>query len=205
MQNHEHNIWQVFQPLLIRDERILWTGQPEPSVNFTSADLFFVPFSLLWFGFIIFWESMVLFISPAPAGINIPFALFGIPFLLIGLYITFGRFIYKRWKKRRTFYAVTSKRIMIITRTSVQRSQIRDIYALSDIDVRVRSDGIGTLSFPASDSRPSIGIFREGYRFSPNTGMDIIPSFVRTSCAFFDIKDVDKVYKLVMERKAAES
>ena len=44
---------------LLKDEQILWSGQPETSVVFTNADIF-VPFSLLWGGFAVFWELMAL-------------------------------------------------------------------------------------------------------------------------------------------------
>jgi len=40
--------YEVFKEELLKDEKILWSGQPETSVLFTSADIFLVPFSLLW-------------------------------------------------------------------------------------------------------------------------------------------------------------
>ncbi len=57
---------EAFQPELLKDEKILWSGQPETKVLFTRADVFLAPFSVLWGGFAIFWEVSVLR-SRAPA------------------------------------------------------------------------------------------------------------------------------------------
>lgn len=44
------------RPLLRPGEQLRWVGQPDPQVHFAPADLYLVPFSLLWCGFVIFWE-----------------------------------------------------------------------------------------------------------------------------------------------------
>jgi len=69
---------ELFQEDLLKDEKILWTGQPETTVLFSGADVFLVPFSLLWGGFAIFWELSVLFMKgKSGEGAPIFFALFG--------------------------------------------------------------------------------------------------------------------------------
>lgn len=64
---------------LLKNEQILWSGQPKTSVIFTNADMFLVPFSLLWGGFAIFWEFMAL--STGNSGHKAPamFPIFGLP------------------------------------------------------------------------------------------------------------------------------
>src|SRR5690242_910458 len=104
-----------FQPDLLRGERVLWTGQPDAGRIFSSYDVFAIPFSLLWGGFAFFWEASVLgmgvFGSSGGGGPVLSFfALWGIPFVLIGLYMIVGRFFYKAWARKRTWYAVTSTR-----------------------------------------------------------------------------------------------
>ena len=42
------NLAQTFQPDLIRDEKVVWAGQPDRRFRFSSGDIFLVPFSLLW-------------------------------------------------------------------------------------------------------------------------------------------------------------
>ena len=77
-------IEEQFRDDLLREEKILWSGQPDTSVHFTRADIFLVPFSLLWGGFAIFWElgALGIFFSKSDSsdGMAIIFPIFGIPF-----------------------------------------------------------------------------------------------------------------------------
>ena len=36
-----------FKQDLLKGEKILWAGQPDPDILFSNADIFLVPFSLL--------------------------------------------------------------------------------------------------------------------------------------------------------------
>lgn len=94
----------------------MWQGSPDPAVRFTPSDVFFVPFSLLWGGFALAWNIAV-WASDAPFF----FRLFGLPFLAVGFYITIGRFMVTARRKRKTTYAVTTERAVIID----DRSNIR--------------------------------------------------------------------------------
>jgi len=106
------------QPELLSGESIYWAGMPNPGRIFHSDDWVLIPFSLLWGGFAIFWEASALgylnFGSKSSAH-SAPFffVLWGIPFILYGQYMIWGRFIVDRWLKRRTFYAVTNRRVLL--------------------------------------------------------------------------------------------
>jgi hypothetical protein len=194
MQNSD--ITQVFQEYLLKDEKILWSGQPDPNIIFTPMDFFLVPFSLLWGGFAIFWEAEVLTtMSPAgsPFPMQIMFPLFGSVFVIVGLYFMFGRFIFKKWKKRRTFYAVTNRRILSVSKGFGQQFQEFNIRSLNGISKRIRADGIGTLTFGGNQS-----MFFNGGQFYGNTGMEIMP-FYNNQLAFYDIPDANNVHKLLAE------
>ncbi len=95
-------------PYLLPNETLLWAGRPDPAKHFGASDVFLVPFSLLWGGFAIFWLVAAL-IRGAP----VPFALFGLPFVAVGLYLIFGRFIYKANRKRQTVYGLTAGRALV--------------------------------------------------------------------------------------------
>ena len=41
-------------------------------------------------------------------------ALWGIPFLVAGNYMVWGRFLVDGWLKRRTYYAITSRRAFLL-------------------------------------------------------------------------------------------
>jgi hypothetical protein len=100
----------VFAEHLVGSEQVLWAGRPDASRLFHRSDLFAIPFSLLWGGFAIFWEVAVI------AGGARFLALFGVPFVAVGLYLIAGRFGHQRYVKRRTWYAVTDRRVLVLRR-----------------------------------------------------------------------------------------
>jgi hypothetical protein len=95
---------------------VLWAGRPNPSVIFHREDLLLIPLRLMWGGCAIFWEASVLGLfsfghsRPAPSF----FARWGIPFVVLGQYAIWGRFLTADWRKRRTFYAVTNRRVLAV-------------------------------------------------------------------------------------------
>lgn len=91
------------QQYLDTNEKLLWTGRPKTGIVFRTADIFLIPFSLLWCGFAIFWVTMA---SQA----SIFFAMFGIPFVVIGLMLVFGRFIIDAKLRAHTYYGLTNNR-----------------------------------------------------------------------------------------------
>ena len=106
-----------FNGELLDGEEILWSGQPRADKILSPSDFFAIPFSLLWGGFAIFWFASVIGIGTrSHSGIPFAFPLFGSVFVLVGLYMIFGRFIFKYYSKKATYYALTNKRILIITK-----------------------------------------------------------------------------------------
>ncbi len=185
---------QNFQPDLLRDEKVIWVGQPDPGLRFNGADIFLVPFSILWGGFALFWEIGVLgFIGnrgPAP----IIFALWGIPFILAGQYFIWGRFLYKRYRNRRTYYALTNQRVLILTTMRSRQLHTLFLNQLPSINKFVRHDGSGTLAFGSSPNWAA-GIYA-------NSGLDFMGNrYGPAAPAFYDILDVDSVYQLAMRLK----
>jgi hypothetical protein len=105
------------QSELMSGESLLWTGRPNPRVIFHSDDWYMIPFSLLWGGFAIFWEAGVLgyWGNNTKHGTTSTFmALWGIPFIVIGQSMIWGRFLHDAWLKRRSYYAVTNRRVLVI-------------------------------------------------------------------------------------------
>ena len=127
------------RPHLVNGEYILWQGKPEKGNVITSADIFLIPFSLLWCGFAFFWEIMVI-----ANGAPFFFALFGLPFICIGLYLVVGRFFWTAYIRKRTAYVITNKKII---RLRGQKIDILDGKTLPSIQVVVYKNGNGTIQF----------------------------------------------------------
>ena len=178
-----------FNNELLEGEKILWSGKPEEGILFKKADIFLIPFSLLWGGFTIFWEISVL-------RINAPlfFSLFGIPFVLFGLYLMIGRFFYKKHKKRNTYYAITDQRVLILTALKNKRLKSIFIKNIPTINKNIKSNGYGSIKFGNSS------IFTSMYE---NTGLGIFGYENKNIIAFYDIREVNEVYKLVNNLKKA--
>lgn len=125
---------------LERDERPLWGGRPAGGVLLHAGDVFLIPFSILWFGFAVFWEVGVVNSNAPPF-----FALFGAPFIVIGLYFVFGRFAWDAFRRARTVYAVTSRRVIILSEVWRGNIQFVDLRNLEQIRIRAARHGRGTL------------------------------------------------------------
>lgn len=180
-----NDIQQLLQSDLLPDEKIVWSGQPVAK-TFTRADGFLVPFSVLWGGFAIFWEF-----GAVRAGAPGFFALFGIPFVLIGLYFIFGRFIYKNYKKKHTYYVVTTTRVIVLTATGNRKINAVYINQIPTINKSIGSDGIGTIIFGNSNMMTSM---------YGNTGMDFFASQYGVQApTFYDVSDADQVYQTVSQ------
>ena len=184
------------QSELLAGERLLWTGQPDPRVIFERVDIFLVPFSLLWGGFALAWEAGVLGLGVFGEGHRsaVPwfFVLWGIPFVLVGLYFIAGRFFYKAWRKRRTYYALTNKRALVLVEGRGRTLRACFLSAVPTINKSVRSSGVGTISF-GNTSWASM---------YDNTGMDFFGAMgalgADSTVRFNDVRDADRVYGLAM-------
>lgn len=162
-------------------ERIAWVGRSDPAKHFTRADVFLVPFTIVWGGGAIGFE-----IAAIVSG-NVLFILFGIPFGLMGLHLFAGRFFYKAYRKRRTVYALTDRRAMTIFRG--RRGEVVEaayLQAIANVSINTDSHGRGSVEFGnASTSRT---------RYDPNTGLWNAGT---GGGGFYDIEDPRGVANLV--------
>ncbi len=192
MSNGQHQT--LFQPDLLQDETIEWLGQPETSVNFNRSDIFLIPFSILWGGFALFALFTMVYswfagTRETASTSGYMYGIFVIIFFsIIGVYLIIGRFIYKKWQKRRTYYALTNKRALVLSLSFGRKLQGIYLDRLPAINKSVRHSGIGTINF----ENPSWMMAIYG-----NSGLDFMSGFYSTDQpAFHDIRDADEVYDL---------
>ena len=171
------------RPALGYNENLIWTGKPKTGIIFRTADIYLIPFSLIWFGFAIFWEYNVV-----RAGFT-PFALFGLPFIAVGLYISIGRFYIDAWRRKRTIYGITDNRVIIKSGLFVKEIKSLNIRTMSDLSFKEKKDGSGTINFGPIDFRYS---FFNGIGYWP--GIKPTPSF-----EFID--EVRTVYNILIDQQ----
>lgn len=123
------------------------------------------------------------------AGLAFVMPVCGLPFVLVGLYLIFGRFRYKKWRKKNTYYAVTNRRVLILTKLLSRNLQAAFVDLVPSISKSVRSDGTGTVRF----GNPSFWA-----SMYANTGLDFFGWFYGSDPpTFHDIRDADRVHDLV--------
>jgi hypothetical protein len=178
-------------PDLTSGESVLWAGQPSTSVIFHKEDAFQVPLSLLIGAFSIFWESGVWGLGNPALPISYFMVLWGIPFVIMGQYLIWGRFLVAAWKKRRTHYAVTTRRVLAVQDGWRRRMSSAYLNTLPTLTKESAGNGRGTLRFTSSQFA-----WLRGNRWSAWDGMSVedIP-------VFRDIDDVDSVYRLVSDQR----
>ena len=174
------------KPLLRPDERLLWQGQPNLRAYSLRGSWYLIPFSLMWGGFAIMWEVGVV-VSGAPP----LFVLWGIPFVAVGIYMIFGRIPLARREAKRTLYAVTDRRVIIVTGSLGQRLVEIALTDLPPTQLEVRGVSLGTITFGVT-----MGAFRAPPGW-PTMGM------YAQAPAFTLIPDAARVYQILQDAKAA--
>jgi hypothetical protein len=160
---------------LLDGERIAWTGGPGAGMRLQGADIFLIPFSLLWCGFVFLWEYLVISTGHAPFIMR----LWGIPFILIGLYFVIGRFVLDAWLRSRTYYAITNQRVLIYRPAPLARFTALNLKQLPEMSLAEASDGSGTIRFG-----PQTPLFGRGTGFPIWTpSLDPTPQFVAVADA----------------------
>jgi len=192
--------YNIFKDELLNGEEILWAGQPDPTVLFSKSDIFNIPFGIFWMGFSIVWEGAAIkaVLNPnADKAASWSFPFFGVPFVLIGIYLIAGRFFYKAWKKKRTYYAVTNMRVLVVKQS--RRKDVQGAYldAIPVVNKSIRRDGRGTITFGNSTTG--------GWMYE-DAGLDFLGAYyTERAPAFRDIADAEKVCRLVIDsRKTRE-
>ncbi|MCI8947602.1 MAG: hypothetical protein HFI91_11210 [Lachnospiraceae bacterium] len=178
-----YNDFSWLKNYLAPDEQVVWRGKPMEGKIFSRNDIFMIPFSILWGGFAIFWEFSVL-LMPTPFF----FKLWGIPFVLVGLYMMAGRFFVQEYRKKRTYYAITDKRILQLQGNKLSVLERRQ---LPEMHMTVDKDGSGTIAF----DRYGRGRFR--YMWAGGLFADASGQSGQVDPLLENIPNVNQVYQIL--------
>lgn len=170
------------------DEHLLWSGQPRMGLRLRPADVFMVPFSLLWGGFAIFWEWSVV-----KQGAPFFFMLWGIPFVLVGFYLIVGRFFWDAYRRSQTYYGVTNQRALIVTKGLGAKVKSLQLRTLTDVTLTTSRDGSGSIQFGPAQAGAAGWLGGSGW-----PGMQVI-------AAFEMIDDAKRTYEILRQAQGTAS
>ena len=162
-------------------ERLLWSGQPKQGVRLQASDVFLIPFSLMWGGFALFWEAGVLGLFPLNQGRGpasqppVFMALWGIPFVCVGLYMMVGRFFGDAAQRRRTWYAITDRRVIIYKKFFSSSITSLDYGQLNGVNLVERGDRSGDITFGATGFMTGAAGWNQSRRAPAVPGFYLLP------------------------------
>jgi len=181
---------QIAMSQLDAGERLLWSGFPNPGaaalrvVPVTFFGIPFTAFSCFWI-----WQTWTMTSQgPRVPGPWMLFPLFGLPFLFVGL----GVMATPLWvflSAKKTVYAVTEKRALIIVGTASRGVQSFTHADMGDVTRVERPDGSGSVYFASRTVTSS----SNGMSRMARIGFEGIP----------DVKQVEQMLRDQVGQKAA--
>ena len=175
----EKEIYEIYKVYMSSDEYFLWEGKPEKGHLFSSEDIFMMPLSFFW---CIFAFSATLSILTTAEASVFDIAI-NLVFFTIGLYIFFGRFVYKAYRRKHTRYIITNKKIFSCYKNTVK---ILNRFNIAEIHLKTYKDGNGNITF------------WENYPLTKKNYDKLDLGSERVS--LMNIKDVHSVYKILVEK-----
>jgi hypothetical protein len=151
-------------------ESLRWAGAPRQGVFLRSMDVFLIPFSLMWGGFAFFWE-----VAAIAARAPFFFMFWGVPFVLVGVYMLAGRFFVDAYTRSKTVYALTDRRVIIVSGILSRSIQSLSLRTLSDVSLTEHRDGRGTVRFGRAHP---FAMWYEGMHW-PGQEQYAVPTFER--------------------------
>lgn len=180
--------------ILDSDESILWQGRPDGVIVWRDALSFQSAFGVFFTGFALAWLTMLRAMtaqaSNTPFAMQAIFELIGWLFVGIGLYTVVGRLPMDAWRRRRTWYTLTTKAAYIATDLAGRRGLKRyDVARMTD--PALHDDSPGSVFF-AEEIKTFTSRRRGGAQRTRTQRVPI--GFVR-------IDDARRVFRLINEQR----
>ena len=170
----------LFQNEMLKDEKIMWTGQPKKGFVLPGGYILLILFGFFFIGIGSFIEYVTIFQS-----FDIFAMIFCLLFILLGLCLVFGVIIYRNYRTKRTYYAVTNQRIIILINSSNKKVESILINQIPVLKKTVKKDGSGTIQF---ENTGYIGAGKNSYSVG--------------ALSFDNIIDVDAVYRMISDLRS---
>lgn len=183
-----------FKEDLLENEQIRWAGQPATKTYLQGFDVFIIPFAIIWTGMSLFFLYQS-FQTYDETGFSFSM-ISNIIFVAIGFILLFARFVWLENTKKNTFYVVTDKRVLLITKKGgSKRVRAEFIKNLSSINKKIRRNGVGTIIFGKESLSNKYG----NSTMLGGTMGGTYDFYGPTYPAFFDIPDAERVYGIVYD------
>jgi hypothetical protein len=139
---------EIINQSLQHEETLIWAGQPKKGLVFEVADIFKTIFMVIFAGFVFF---AVRLLSDISLMLAIPV---GVLFFSAAFILGIGRFFIDAALRKKTFYGVTDKRIIIIS--SMYPKKVQSVY----FNTQPKIDFL-----PNMDETSTIDIGSKGYSY----------------------------------------
>jgi hypothetical protein len=149
---------------VVRDEKILWAGQPDARAIFRTGFWIYL-FAVPWTVFSLFWESfpvgLLLFgdgimSKGMPSAMPWVMAVFGIPFIVIGFGMLSTPF-FARKAAQQTAFVITGTKLGVVKLGKSLESKLRLIADIKRVETTEKADGSGALKLIFGYGRDSDG------------------------------------------------
>jgi len=179
-------------------ERLLWAGRPRQGVRLVPADVFLVPFGVI-FTVIPLVIAIVLLVKGEGAALLD--AIQGLAALLTaGVYLLGGRFFLDARRRAHTFYGLTDRRALLVEDRGARRTTSIPLASAEPMALIEAGEGRGTIRFGVSRDEQT-PVIRQLHR-----GRGAGPSIVDAASArggelpvFEEIEDARVVYEQLRE------
>jgi hypothetical protein len=166
-------------PYLELDEKLLWAGQPKRGLVFEVSDIFK---SVL----VLVFAAFTYFITSELANISLLLAIpVGVIFFSAWFFLGIGRFFVDAELRKKTFYGMTSKRILIKT----SNAKVQSVYFANKPKIDFVPNLDGTATIDLNLKTPSI---------PGGGGLSWIPN-QKASSSLYKLSDANIVHQKIKE------
>ncbi|MCY7360637.1 MAG: hypothetical protein LH629_01005 [Ignavibacteria bacterium] len=129
-----------FEVHLKENEKIVWSGRPKQGILMRDVDIIIIPMSLILFGF-----ALIMDYAAFTYQVSFVFKSLGVLLSLSVIYIGVLRFFVNANHRKKLFYCITSKRILVLSgKKKFSTLPLRNIESL---DKTTENDGSGFITF----------------------------------------------------------
>lgn len=135
-----------WQGILDDDEDIIWQGRPDGKIVFRAGNILTLLFGMAFAGFALVW----MIIAASAGGF---FWAFGLIHFAVGIGVGFGSLFFSAWRRRNTWYTLTSKRAFIASHLPIQGKRLKSFPITPDTSLEYAEGNPASIYFAEETRR----------------------------------------------------